>query len=177
MWDYNEIQQSDELYHYGVPGMKWGQRRAQKRAAINRYRSEYNKSQAGKSGLSKAYDKITGADKIYAQTRYNMSKSNPKPKTQSNAKSTKPASKKPANSTNTTKKKNTKKQVSKGKKNAVKTIAKIGKNTAAFALQYKKNQAVENSINKMFDKDLLGAADSAYTAYKFGNAERYIRNL
>ena len=68
---------NDELMHYGVPGMRWGQRRAQKRAAINRYRSEYNRQMAGKSGLSKAYSKITGADKIYAETRYNMSKSKP----------------------------------------------------------------------------------------------------
>ena len=24
MWTYNQTQQSDELMHYGIPGMKWG---------------------------------------------------------------------------------------------------------------------------------------------------------
>ena len=74
MWTYN-YNYSDELYHYGVKGMKWGVRRAQKQAAMKRYRDEYNKKQAGKSRVSRAYSKLTGADKIYAKTRYNMDKS------------------------------------------------------------------------------------------------------
>lgn len=74
MWQYNYTPSSDDIMHYGVLGMKWGHRKA-KAQAISRYRNEYNKKQEGKSPLSKAYSKITGADKIYAEARYNMSKS------------------------------------------------------------------------------------------------------
>lgn len=114
----------NELYHYGVPGMKWGHRRAQKRAAINRYRREYNKSEAGKSSLSRAYSKITGADKMYAQMRYNLSKTkNNKTSsvaTKSNKTTKKPENKKP----NATKNKSPKKTTGTGKKTAKKVLQK-----------------------------------------------------
>ena len=39
MWSYNYTQQSDELYHYGIPGMKWGHRKTQVSSAKTAYRS------------------------------------------------------------------------------------------------------------------------------------------
>ena len=50
----------DELYHYGVKGMKWGQRRAQKKAAKSKYKSAksiaYEKYKKNKSKYDNELD-------------------------------------------------------------------------------------------------------------------------
>lgn len=72
---------SNELYHYGVPGMKWGVRRytnadgslnakgIKKYARAGYAQDSYN---SNKTRAGKVYDKMTGAHKIGGNTLYNL---------------------------------------------------------------------------------------------------------
>ena len=51
MWEYNQIPSSDELYHYGVLGMKWGMHRAKKAGIPYTYKSH------GQKKFEKKYNK------------------------------------------------------------------------------------------------------------------------
>lgn len=51
MWEYNQISNSDELYHYGVIGMKWGMHRAKKKGISYTYKSH------GQKKFEKKYNK------------------------------------------------------------------------------------------------------------------------
>lgn len=47
MWSYNQTVSSDELYHYGVPGIKWGRRKARYEAKASEARKSARKLQEG----------------------------------------------------------------------------------------------------------------------------------
>lgn len=53
--------ENDELYHYGIKGMKWGVRKAQPKLATSEIRGKYDSAKAdyksAKKSYSKAYDK------------------------------------------------------------------------------------------------------------------------
>ena len=57
MWEYTNTPSSDELYHYGVPGMRWGHRKKYQTAsgglnALGKARKQYEDAKAGRK---KAY--------------------------------------------------------------------------------------------------------------------------
>lgn len=51
MWQYNY----NELYHYGVPGMKWGQKRAIKKQEKADAKARYNQAKVDKKAARDAY--------------------------------------------------------------------------------------------------------------------------
>lgn len=75
MWEYNQTQSSDELYHYGVLGMKWGVHKL--RSKLGPSSSELNRraKESGKVYKTSA-DRSNRADKAYssAKKKYKQAK-------------------------------------------------------------------------------------------------------
>lgn len=73
MWEYNHTPSPDELYHYGVVGMKWGKRRAAARGQSYTYTShstkKYNKKAKEYKNYAEDYDPKNYTSKLSDKKR------------------------------------------------------------------------------------------------------------
>lgn len=69
MWAYNYTYQSDELYHYGVPGMRWGQRKSNYSSSYNNLRTAKSNKRRANHQYSKSFNKA-----YYIGTKKNWKK-------------------------------------------------------------------------------------------------------
>lgn len=120
--------ESTELMHYGVKGMKWGVRRAQKSSGglTDRQIKKYAKKgyaqdsfRSNKTVAGKALDAYTGAHKIHASAKYETSS-----KKQNQARAEKYLADKKSDRSKSAK--NLKKKAAKGATAVAGTLAKVG---------------------------------------------------
>lgn len=69
MWSYNYTPNSNEIYHYGVLGMKWGVRRNPSKAYAKAVRKKYKmEKKSAKIGLKSAAKQIAATDRLAKST-------------------------------------------------------------------------------------------------------------
>ena len=152
---------NNELYHYGVKGMRWGVRRYQNKdgsltpKGIKRYakagyaKDSYN---ANETTSGKVYDKISGAHRIVADAKYNRSS-----KKQNQARAEKYLAEKEASNAKT--KEKLKKTTIKGAEVTAKTLSKIGE-------AYVSDQIFFGGVGTKIAKEtMIQTGRAAVTAY------------
>lgn len=157
----------NELMPYGVPGMKWGHRKAiQTSGLTNKQIKKYAKKgyakdnfKANKSVGGKAYDLFTGAHKISADIQYSSSS---KKQNKARAEQYLKDKNKPK-STNNNSQKNPKKSVKTGQKKASKIVSKNG-NTPLKATA-KKAKVGLSVVQSLYDISDTAAQNRQMTSY------------
>lgn len=70
MWTYNYTQYSDELYHYGVKGMRWGHRKSEYSSSYNDLRT----ARLNKRRANRRYNRAFAKDKVKVKNTDTLSK-------------------------------------------------------------------------------------------------------